>query len=72
MAQQMSPFDNPNLPVTNPPAGVLPDLMHGETRMLEGYIGIGICIGITLIFILLRFYVKFWITHLWGWDDSKS
>ena len=72
MAHRMNPVNYPNLSAGNPPSGVIPDLDHGETRAIEGFIGIGICIGISLIFMLLRFYVKFWITHLWGWDDGKS
>ena len=72
MAQRMSPVDDTNISAASAPAGVPPGLVHGETRALEGYIAIGICIITSLIFIPLRFYVKLWITHLWGWDDSES
>ena len=71
MAQQMSPVDYTNLPAISPPAGIVPDFEHGETRAKEAYIGMGICLGISLIFMLLRFYVKLYITHLWGWDDGE-
>lgn len=72
MAQQISPVDYANLPAGSPPPGILPDFEHGETREVEAYIGMGICIGIAFIFMVLRFYVKLCITRLWGWDDRES
>ena len=72
MAQAMSPVDYANLPVTSPPAGVLPNLEHPASRAMEAYVAMGICIGITLVFLVLRLYTKLCITHLWGWDDGES
>ena len=72
MADQMSPVDYANLPAGNPPAGVLPNFEHPQTRDMDLYVGIGLCIGITMVFIILRLYVKLCITQLWGWDDGMS
>ena len=71
MAQDMSSAGLIDLPVIPPPPGVLPDFDHPPTRTLEAYIGMGVCIGVTLVFIVLRLYVKSAITHQWGWDDGE-
>ena len=71
MAQQTSPVDYANLPAGSPPPGVLPNFEHPDSRATEVYVAIGICMSITLIFIILRLYVKLCVTHLWGWDDGK-
>lgn len=71
MAQSASSVELANLPALRPPAGVVPDLDHPATRAVEAYIGIGVCIGIAVVFILLRLYVKAAITHQWGWDDGE-
>ena len=71
MAQQMSPTEYANLPAGIPPAGVLPNFEHLRTRQADAYVGMGICIGVTSMFILLRLYVKLFITQLWGWDDGE-
>lgn len=72
MAQQLSPLDYANLPVAAPPVGVLPNLNNPSTRAIEIYVGMGICIGISLVFVLLRLYVKLAITHMWGGDDGEK
>jgi len=72
MAQQLSPLDYANLPVAAPPVGVLPNFNDPATRAIEIYIGMGICIGITLFFVVLRLYVKLAVTHMWGWDDGDN
>ena len=71
MAQDVSSAGLIDLPVIPPPPGVLPDFDHPPTRALEAYIGMGVCIGVTLVFIVLRFYVKSAVTHQWGWDDGE-
>lgn len=67
----MSPVEYANLPAGVPPVGVLPNFEDPATRAVEIYVGMGICIGITLVFVLLRLYVKVMITHMWGWDDGQ-
>ena len=71
MAQQMSPIDYANLPAASPPAGSLPNFDHATTRDNDLYVGMGVCIGITTVFMLMRLYVKFAVTQLWGWDDGQ-
>ena len=71
MAQRLSPVEYANLPAGTPPAGVLPNFEHGATRAVEAYVVMGICMGITLVLIIVRLYVKFCVTHLWGWDDGE-
>lgn len=67
MAQQI---DYANLPASPPPVGVLSNFDSPPTRNTETYVGMGICIGITMVFVALRVYVKLVITHMWGWDDG--
>lgn len=64
--------DYANLPAGAPPPGVMPNFDHPATRAIEAHIGMGICIGVTLVFVVLRLYVKLAITHMWGWDDCES
>lgn len=64
--------DYANLPAGAPPPGVVPNFDHPPTRVIEAHIGMGICIGVTLVFVMLRLYVKLAITHTWGWDDCES
>lgn len=71
MTQLMSPAEYANLPASTPPVGVLPNFEHPPTRAIETYVVMGICMGITLVFVLLRLYVKMMITRLWGWDDGQ-
>ena len=70
-ALQMDPSYYGNLPAGVPPPGVVPNLDDPQSRAIDAYIGMGICIGITSVLVLLRVYVKLAITHLWGWDDCE-
>ena len=72
MAQQMDSSYYANLPAGTPPAGVIPNFDHPHSRAFEVRTGMGICIGITSVLVLLRVYVKLAVTHLWGWDDCES
>ena len=72
MAQQMSPMDYANLPAGPPPPGVMPNFAHPQSRAYQAHIGMGVCIGVTSIFVVLRMYVKLAVTHKWGWDDCES
>ncbi|KAF2676574.1 hypothetical protein K458DRAFT_437229 [Lentithecium fluviatile CBS 122367] len=58
-----------NLPAAPPPPGVLSNFDHPDTNADQGHIGMGICIALITIFMLLRIYVKSAITKMWGWDD---
>lgn len=67
----MSSSSYANLPLGQPPPGIISNFDHAPSRAIEAHIGMGICIGITLVFVLLRFYVKLAITQKWGWDDCE-
>ena len=67
----MDPSYYANLPVGAPPPGVVSNFDHPSTRATEVRITMGICLGITSVFIVLRLYVKILITHMWGWDDCE-
>lgn len=58
-----------NMPAGKPPPGVTPNFDHPQSRAIAAHIGMGICIGITSVLIILRVYVKLAITKFWGWDD---
>lgn len=32
----------------------------------------GVCMGVTLVLMVLRIYVKVAVNHLWDWDDCES
>ena len=68
----MDPSYYANLPADAPPPGVVSNFDHPDSRAIAAHIGMGICMGVTLIFVILRAYVKLAITHLWGWDDCES
>ena len=60
-----------NLPIGKPPPGVVPNLDHPQSQTIAQYVGIGICLGVALVFVLLRIYVKLAVTRAWGWDDGE-
>ena len=70
MAQQTSSLEYAVIPGATPPDGVLPNFVNPATRDTEIYVVIGVCMGIMLIFVTLRLYVKLVVTHMWGWDDG--
>lgn len=72
MAQRMDPSYYANLPAGSPPPGVIPNFDHPQSRAFEVHTGMGICIGVTSVLVLLRVYVKLAVTHMWGWDDCES
>jgi hypothetical protein len=61
-----------NIPARPPPPGVTSNFDHPQSRAIAAHIGMGICIGITSVLIILRVYVKLTVTKLWGWDDCKG
>ena len=72
MAQQMDPSYYANLPAGTPPPGVTPNLDNPESRAIQAHIGMGVCMGVTLVLVVLRMYVKLAINHLCGWEDCES
>lgn len=56
-----------------PPPGVTPNFDHPQSRTREAYIGIGVCLAVATVVVVLRIYIKLaFIAHMWGWDDCKS
>lgn len=72
MAQKMDPSYYANLPAGPPPAGVVPNLDHPQSRASQAYIAMGLFIAVDLVFVILRVYVKVAVTHNLGWDDCES
>ena len=72
MAQQTDSSRYADFPAGAPPPGVIPDFDHPQSRAFEGHIGMGMCMGITLVFVTLRFYAKLAVNHMCGWDDCES
>ena len=61
-----------NLPAGKPPPGVISNFDSPESQAIILYVGVGVSLGITLVFMLLRVYVKLAVTRSWGWDDGES
>ena len=59
------------VPALPPPPGVIPNFHDPPSRAPELRIGMGVCIGTTLVLLVLRLYTKLAITHTAGWDDCK-
>ena len=73
MAQELDSSYYASLLVSPPPPGVTPNFQHPQSRTIEAYVGMGICIGITAVLMFLRIYIKLaGMTHAWGWDDCES
>lgn len=53
------------------PPGVIPNFDHPQSRVIDLRIGLPICLGVALIFVLLRLYVKLAIIKMWNWDDGE-
>lgn len=68
----MTFYDYTNIAAGRPPPGVISNFDNPPTQATILYVGVGICLGVTLTFLLLRIYVKLAVTRAWGWDDGKS
>jgi hypothetical protein len=60
-----------NEPLSAPPPGERPNLIHPESRASEIYIAASIGLPLILLFGGLRFYAKFVINRKTSWDDCK-
>jgi hypothetical protein len=67
----MSSSNYADMPAGKPPPGVIPNFDDPESRAIVMHIGISICLGVALVFVLLRIYVKLAVTRAWGWDDGE-
>lgn len=68
----MDSSDYANLPAGNPPPGILANFDHPVSRAVDAHVGMGISMGIALVFMALRLYVKLTVVRKWGWDDCES
>lgn len=53
------------------PPGVIPNFDHPQSRVIDLRVGFPLCLGIALVFVILRLYVKLAITRMWGCDDCE-
>lgn len=67
----MNSSDYANLPGGKPPPGLILNFDHPQSNAIIEYVGVGICLGVTVVFVLLRIYVKLAVTRAWGWDDGE-
>lgn len=64
--------DISKLPALAPPHGVVPNFIDPESRAYAVLVGSGILTAITLIFVMLRFYAKAFVTKAIGWEDGRD
>lgn len=69
MAQPTNVSSYKGLPAGTPPPGTVPNFHRAKSLAPVVYTAQGLCIGITSIFVLLRFYAKIFVQHTWSWDD---
>ena len=72
MNQNIPPAEYANLPAGAPPPGIQTNFLNPPSRAYEAHIGMGICIGISSVFLGLRIYVKSTISRNWHIEDCKS
>ncbi|KAL8719428.1 MAG: hypothetical protein Q9225_003571 [Loekoesia sp. 1 TL-2023] len=58
-----------NLPALLPPPGETSNFEDPYSRGPDVVIASAICLALMLSMVLLRFYTKLCIKHIWGWDD---
>lgn len=68
MLQQM---DLSSIAARPPPLGVKSNFDNPVTREFETHVSMGLCLGITLVFVLLRCYVRIALNKSWAWDDCE-
>lgn len=54
-----------------PPPGVTPNFINPESHARFVVVTHTICLTLSTIFVLLRTYTKFFISHAPGWEDCK-
>lgn len=65
----MDPYD---LPLAAPPPGIRPNPLHPESRAVVATSGIAICVFLMMVFVLMRVYIKLFISRTFGWDDCTE
>lgn len=67
-----SSAEHKNEPALSPPAEVTPYFTGPNQRGAIHTVLCAILLGIVYVFVLLRFYAKFWIKRNPGLDDCKT
>jgi hypothetical protein len=70
-AMDPSMMDPSMFPLVPPPDGIIPNFDNPASLESLGHTAMGVFIGITAAFIILRIYVKLTISKQWGWDDGE-
>lgn len=60
-----------DFPALLPPPGEKSNFKDPYSRGQDVVIASSICLALMLSMVLLRFYTKLCIKHIWGWDDCK-
>lgn len=63
------PISYATIPLQKPPAGVIPNFIHPESRSWQVYLTAAICLTLAVSFVSLRVYSKFVVTNLRTADD---
>lgn len=68
----MDPALLDSTPALEPPPGVTPNFENPEniTPLIE--FTLGICLGVSSLFVILRVWTRFIIMKVHGWDDCKE
>lgn len=65
-------FDPSKVPLQSPPAGVIPNFAHPESRCWQAYLTAALCLTLAISFVVLRVYSKFVVTRLRTADDCTT
>ena len=58
-------------PALLPPPGVSSDFIHPKSIGHRVTIASTICLTLMTLCVIVRFYTKLFIKHVWGWDDCE-
>lgn len=58
-------------PALLPPPGVSSDFIHPKSIGQRVTIASTICLTLMTLCVIVRFYTKLFIKHVWGWDDCE-
>lgn len=67
----MESFDPSKIPIADPPDGQVSNLVDGPSRAWIALLAVYITFPITVVFVLLRLYTRFYFRQVIGWDDCE-
>ena len=65
-------YDLSQIPALNPPPGVIPNFVDPYTRGPKLLALSAVAIGVMYLFVMARFYAKFYVQRRLTWDDCES